>query len=152
MEILGKNLDEIISIKGLGGILIIAIVIIAFILVILFVKGKKDKEKRSKTDLNAFYLSKVKEIDTSNPKNVLSSIDKITRDFFREAFRIRKFIGYSELKKIFSKKNNEKVVEFCELMSKALYSKEKNSGKIQRLTELLTEIINANKISPSQGK
>ncbi len=142
--------DGIISIKALGGILIGSIVIIALILAFLVIKGKKIKKKEGEKNWNAFYLSEIRKIDKSNPKRILNSIDKITRNFFKEAFKIRKFVGYSELKKIFSKRNNPKAVEFCDLMSKSLYSKEEDGEKIQRLTNLLVEIIRTNKIASKE--
>ncbi len=133
-------------IKNLGNILIISIVIIALILIVVIIKEKKLNKRIRKKNWNAFYISEIKKIDKSNPKKILSSINKITRNFFKEAFKIRKFTGYSELKKFFNRKNNVKAVEFCELMSIALYSKEKDNNKIEKLINLLIEIIKTNKI------
>ena len=139
-----------VSIKNLGSILVIAIVVIAIILIFLIIKGKRSNKKIKEKNWNAFYISEIRKIDKSSPRKVLNSLDKITRDFFKEAFKIRKFVGYSELKKIFNRKDNAKAVEFCELMSKSLYSKERNSEKIQRLINLLIEIIKANKITSKE--
>ena len=132
--------------ENLGKILIISITIITSILIVLITIEKKLNKKITKTNRNDFYISEIKKIEKSNPKKILKSIDKIARSFFEEAFKIKKFTGYSELKKPFAKKNNVKVVEFCELITKLLYSKEKNNNKIQRLISLLIGIVKANKI------
>ena len=39
-----------------------------------------------------------------------------------------------------------KAIEFCELIDKLQYSEEKNNNKIQRLVNLLIELVKANKI------
>ena len=132
--------------ENLGKVLIISITIITSILIILITIEKKLNKKIPKKTRNAFYISEIKKIDKSNPKKILKSIDKIARNFFEEAFKIKKFTGYSELKKPFNQKNNVKAVEFCELITKLLYSKEKNNNKIQRLINLLIEIVKTNKI------
>lgn len=132
--------------ENLGIVLIISIITIASILTILLAVEKKLKKRIKKKNRNRFYISEIKKIDKSNPKKILKSIDKIARNFFDEAFKIKKFVGYSELKKSFNKKNNIKAVEFCDLITMLLYSKEKNSNKIQELINLLIEIVKTNKI------
>lgn len=135
-----------IFIENLGEVLIISIIIIAFILIILIIVEKKLNRRIKKKNRNTFYISEIKKMDKSNPKKILKSVDKITRSFFEEAFKIRKFTGYLELKKYFNQKNNVKAVEFCELITELLYSKEKNNNEIQRLINLLIEIVKTNKI------
>ncbi len=132
--------------ENLGIILIVSIITIVSILIILLVVEKKLKKRIKKKNRNRFYISEIKKIDKSNPKKILKSIDKIARNFFEEAFNIKKFVGYSELKKSFNQKNNIKSVEFCNLMTTVLYSKEKNNNKIQRLILLLIEIVETNEI------
>jgi len=138
-------IDEIISTTNLGIILIASIVIIALILFFLLMKEKKLKKKiKEENNRTPSYISEIEKIERANPKKILNFIDKIARDFFKEAFKIRRFIGYSELKKTFSRRNNEKAVEFCDLMSKSLYSKEPDGEKIQKIINLLIEIVEAN--------
>src|SRR4030042_1720950 len=48
------------------------------------------------------------------------------------------------------RKKDSKAVEFCELMSRSLYSREEDGEKIQRLINLLIEIIKANKIASKE--
>jgi len=79
-------------------------------------------------------------------KKILESVDKIARNFFEEAFKIKKSAGYSELKKYFDKKKNARAAEFCEIMNNLLYSKEKDNNKIKKLINLLTEIAETNEI------
>lgn len=135
-----------ILIENLGKILIIFIIAIIYILIIIMVIEKKLRKRMKKKTRNTFYMSEIEKIDKSYPKKTLESIDQIARSFFEEAFKIRKFTGYSELKKSFNQKNNLKAVEFCELMTELLYSGEKNSNKNQRLINLLMEIVKTNKI------
>ncbi len=127
-------------------VLIISIIIIASVLIILITIERKLNKRRRKKNPNMFYISEIKKINKSHPKKILKSLDKIARSFFEEAFKIRTFTGYSELKKFFIQKKNIKAIEFCELIDKILYSEEKNSNKIQRLTNLLIEVVETNKI------
>ncbi len=135
-----------IIIENLGKILIISITIITSILIVLIILEKKLNKKITKMNRNAFYISEIKKIEKSSPKKILKSTDKIARSFFEEAFKIKKFTGYSELKKSFAKKNNVRAVEFCEVITRLLYSKERNNDQIQRLISLLIEIVKTNKI------
>jgi len=127
-------------------VLIISIIIIASVLIILITIERKLNKRRKKKNPNIFYISEIKKINKSHPKKTLKSLDKIARSFFEEAFKVRKFTGYSELKKFFIQKNNVKAIEFCELIDKLQYSEEKNNNKIQRLVNLLIELVKANKI------
>ena len=127
-------------------ILIICIPIIALILFILITIEKKLNKRITKINRNSFYLSEIRKIEKSDPQKIPKYLDKITRSFFEEAFKIKKFTGYSELKKPFAKKNNIKAIEFCGLMTKLLYSKEKNDNQIPRLIILLIGIVKSNKI------
>lgn len=129
---------------GIG--LIISIAIIASILIILIRIEKKLRGEIKEMDPNKDYVSQIKQISKSNYKKIPEQIDKITRNFFREAFGIRAFTGYSELTKFFKRKKDAMAVEFCELMSTILYSKEKDNDEIQRLINILIEIIQTNKI------
>ena len=133
-------------IENLGKILIIFIPIIISILIILIILEKKFRNKIRENNRNKFYLSEIREIDRSNTKKILESIDKIARNFFEEAFKIKKSSGYSELKKYFDQNNNISAAEFCEIMNNLLYSKEKDNSKTQKLINLLTEIAETNEI------
>lgn len=133
-------------IENLGKILIILIPIIILVLIILIILEKRLRNKIRENDRNKFYLSKISEIDRSDPKKILGSIDKIARNFFEEAFKIKKSAGYSELKNYFYEQKNARVAEFCELMNNLLYAQEKDNNKIQKLINLLTEIAETNQI------
>lgn len=132
--------------ENLGIILIVSIVTIASTLIILLTVEKKLKKRLKKKNRNKFYISEINKIDKSDPEKILKSIDKIARKFFEEAFKIKNFAGYSELKKSFNQKKNIKAVEFCDIITTLLYSKEKNHNKIQRLLDLLIEIVESNQI------
>ncbi len=98
--------------------------------------------KRKKDEKN-FYIKKVRKIRESKPEKILESLDKIARTFFKEAFKIKKSIDYSELMKIFHRKNNQKAVEFCKIMTKVLYSKERITKEgCKKLKNLLINVIN----------
>ena len=133
-------------IENLGKILIILIPIIILVLIVLIILEKRLKNKIRANNRNKFYLSEIREIDKTYYKKSLESINKIARDFFEEAFKIRKSMGYSELKKYFDQNNNSKAAEFSEIMNILLYSKEKDNSKIQKLINLLIEIAETNEI------
>lgn len=133
-------------IENLGKILIILIPIIILVLIVLIILEKRLKNKIRANNRNKFYLSEIREIDKTYYKKSLESINKIARDFFEEAFKIRKSMGYSELKKYFDQNNNSKAAEFSEIMNTLLYSKEKDNSKIQKLINLLIEIAETNEI------
>jgi len=134
-----------------GTILVISVAIITFILIILIIVEKKlKKEKNKEEDRNQLYLSEIGKIKESDPEKFLKLIDNIARRFFKEAFKIKNFMGYSELIEPLKKKNKTKAVKFCETITPLLYSKERDSSKIKGLVNLLIEIINTNKIIPEQ--
>lgn len=132
--------------ENLGKILIVLIPIIIAVLLVLIIIEKKFRAKIRQNDRNKFYLSGISAINKTDPKKALESIDKIARDFFEEAFKIKRSAGYSELKKYFDQNNKAKAAEFCEIMNNLLYSKEKDNSKIKKLTDLLTEIAETNEV------
>ena len=139
-------------IENIGTILITAIIIILPLLIILIVIEKKLKRKMKKGSQNKYYISKIKKINQFDSKKSLESIDKIARKFFEEAFSIKKFTGYSELKKFFNQKKETKIIEFCELMTLALYSKEKKNIQIKELINLFSEIVETHEIEDKENK
>ena len=125
-------------IENLGIILIVFVIVIASVLIILIIIEKKLKfiSKIKKKNKNQLYIEEVKKIKKSDPEKALKSIDDIAKRFFEEAFKIKKFTGYFELKKFFDQQKNTKAIKFCEYMNMLLYSKKKNKKTIQKLTNL----------------
>ena len=140
--------------ENIGTVLIISVLGIASVLMILITVEKKlkFKEKLTRKDKNKLYVLEVKQIDKSKPEEALKSVDAIAKRFFVESFKIKNFSGYAELKELFKKKNNTKAIEFCELMDKLLYSKEKQNNQTPKLIHFLIGIIRSNKILEKEIK
>ncbi|MBU0894029.1 MAG: hypothetical protein KKF48_03825 [Nanoarchaeota archaeon] len=138
-----------VNITNLGAILIAVVAIVSIILIILIFLEKKLYKKASKVKYtkNLFYIEKISQLNLSNSEATLKNINKIARNFFREAFKTQGSTEYSELEEIFTKKNNKKITEFCKIMSNLFYSGKKPDKKTnQNLINLLVEIIEKNKI------
>lgn len=138
------------------GIILAVIVGIAIIVVIflMFVEKRLFKKiLKIKFTKNEMYIEKISKLNTSTPRKTLLGIDKIARAFFNEAFRTKTSVEYSELKDLFEKRKNKKIVEFSGSMSSFLYSgKKPTKEENQKLTTLLAEIIDSNKIISKEEK
>ena len=96
---------------------------------------------------------KISNLDINKSNLALKELDKIAKSFFGDAFHVKGNPEYSELTEIFNKKNNRKAKEFCETMTKFLYSKETISKEeIQDLARLIAEIVASNKILTKEEK
>ena len=136
-------------IPNLGTILIVIVSVVSLVLIYLIMIEKRLHKKASKikNTKNRFYIEKISKLTLSNPQTTLKEIDKIARNFFREAFKIKPSMEYGELKEIFTKKHNKKMIEFCEKMSGLLYAGRKPEKKQnQKLISILVDIIAKNQI------
>ncbi len=139
----------------IGYILIGLAIITALVLGSLWLFEKKLKKKviEGRNTRNDFYIEKIAKMDASNPSRTLMAINKIAKNFFIEAFKIKSAMDYSELKDFFDKKNNKKTKRFCEIMTEIYYAKENVDKKqIKELTNLLAEIISSNHIISKEEK
>lgn len=93
-----KNTIENLGTFTLGSILVIVVVLI----VLIIVEKKLRKRVTTKEDRTSYYLEKINKINKSDSKLALKQIDKTTREFFKECFKIKHSKGYSELKDFFS--------------------------------------------------
>jgi len=142
-------------IPNLGTILIVIVSVVSLILIYLIITEKRLHKKVSKikNTKNRFYIEKISKLTLANPQNTLKDIDKIARNFFREAFKIKSSIEYGELKEIFTNKHNKKMVEFCGEMSNLLYAGKKPEKKHnQKIISILVDIIEKNRILTKQEK
>lgn len=142
-------------ILNLGTILIIIVSLVSLVLIYLIMTEKRLHKQASKIKnvKNRFYIEKISKLTLSDPKITLKQIDKIARNFFREAFKIKPSLEYDELKEVFAKRHNKKIVEFCKEMSSLLYSGKKPEKKQnQKLISILVEIIEKNHILTKQEK
>lgn len=129
----------------IGALLIL--VPVAIIVLEVIERGLFKKEKIKKPTKNSIYLEKLNKIDRKNLDNTIEDIDLIARDFFKEAFGIKKFKGYSELERLFTKNSKNTEALFSRDMIKLLYSKnEKSPQRILRALSLLQKIIENNPI------
>jgi len=141
--------------KNFGIILLGVVVFASIVLIILIFVERKVKKKVLTTAniLNRIYIEKLAKLDPATPEITLKNVDKLARNFFREAFRIKPGMEYSELKEEFKKRNNKKVEEFCTIIGDLLYAGKKPYKKDnQKIINLLAEIIEKNKIISKQEK
>jgi hypothetical protein len=144
-------------IANLGYILLGCVIIVAIFLAILWILEKKLKIRLLfgfKTR-NQVFIEKLSKTDVSKPQEAIKQIDKVAKAFFVEAFHVQSSTDYSELKEFFSKKNNKKASEFCNIMTQFLYSgiRENLTKKdVQRMITSLAEIISSNKILTKEEK
>jgi len=125
------------------------IVIIAIFLILLAIIEKKLHIKIIQTRFtpNQAYIIKISKLNVKKPQESLKSLDKIAKEFFKEAFHVKGAPDYSELLEIFNKKKNKKAIEFCIVMNNFLYSNQEISKKdLQYLIMILAEIIASNRI------
>ena len=130
--------------QNIGYILGGFVVIVSIFLIILAVIEKKllIKLLRGKYTPNEQYIMKISNLDINKSNLALKELDKIAKSFFGDAFHVKGNPEYSELTEIFNKKNNRKAKEFCETITKFLYSKETISKEeIQDLARLIAEIV-----------
>ncbi|MGD9276432.1 MAG: hypothetical protein PVJ67_04620 [Candidatus Pacearchaeota archaeon] len=153
---MGEISEFLISLKetilNLGVFSIVAIVLIIIILIILMVIEKKLQKKIiSRKDKNSIYLAEVSNLKGKTPQETLKKIDFFAREFFKQKFGIKKSLGYSELKNLFTKQQNKKPSDFCNEMNDLLYSGKEPGGSInQKLITLLADIIKENPISAGE--
>jgi len=111
--------------------------LITLVIVIVSVITLKLVEKRLKRKLSfkegekITFNDKVNSLNElkNNPQEFLISLDKISREFFHEAFSTDTERNYSNLIETFKKRGNDKAAHFCEMMQKAIYSGERIDKK-----------------------
>ncbi len=136
------------TIENLGAILFVPIIVIVASILIILIRIERKLRKKIKImegNKNGFYIRKIKRINKTNPKDTLEDINKIAIDFFRERFKTKYAVEYSELEDFFNKQNNKEIAKFCDLMDDLLYSKKKpNKESNQKLMLSLMDIIKNN--------
>lgn len=136
-----------IIIKNLGIILIILIAVVFTLLIILINIEKRLHKKiiKKKSSRDIFYLKRIEGIPKIDSRKTLINIDKIAREFLKEAFKIKGTEDYSILEDFFNQKGNNEIAEFCDSMNNALYSGKKiNKEDSQKLISSLIKIIKDN--------
>lgn len=125
---------------------IIGIILLTIILIIIEKKVTRKKEKTR----NIYYSRKLKSINKSRTYEALEEINTLARNFFLEAFDIKKSIEYSEVKEITP---DSKMHEFANLMEKMLYSKKvPTRDEITRLSKILENLIKNHHIFSKKEK
>src|SRR3989339_699779 len=116
-------------------IFIYIIIFIAIIVgIVLFIlhrieKDLKEKMLQAKNDPNKIYLQKIGRLKGDNPQKVLEEINQITKDFFKDAFKVRLFRGYNKIIESLSQEKNKPEINYCNLLNHALYSGEAPNKK-----------------------
>jgi hypothetical protein len=110
--------------KEVGIILFFFIGLVLIVIIILkFIENRlKKKLIDVRNSRDNYYLSQIEKVNELDQKKGLKEIDKLARDFFKEAFNVQHSKEYSELEKVFLKKKNKVAADFCALMTKVLYS------------------------------
>ena len=142
-----------VTIENLGNILMILIAVVSALLIILIIIEKKLHKKiiKTKESRNVFYIKKISKVDKPDSKNTLTNLNKITREFFIEAFKIEPGADYLKLEKFFNQQNNIEVAEFCGLMNDALYSGKRNKKEdIKGLILSLAGIVQRTPLSTGE--
>src|SRR3989339_290214 len=77
----------------------------------------------------------------------LKEINQITKDFFKDAFKVRLFRGYNKIIESLSQEKNKPEINYCNLLNHALYSGEAPNKKTNEvLIRFFRLIILNNKI------
>jgi hypothetical protein len=101
------------------------IVLLAAILILLLIfaltlrllkKRKQASNLKSRASLN-FKIKK-----TSNPKENLYSLNRLSREFFKHYLNLKSELTYLEIAKILRDKNKPHEAEYCEELESLLYS------------------------------
>lgn len=138
------------TLKALNWSLIslIASIILAVIIIMLYIIQRKiqNKAEHIQGDRNVSYRRRLKRISKKiNTRKTISEINKLAREYFKEAFGIDPLLDYSEIKS--QLKDKKECVEFCELMLSAKYSGKKiGKNQVKSLIMLLDNIIKNNSI------
>lgn len=141
--------------ENLGYILIgfIALVLIFLVTLGLLEKKLHIRFLKGRYKRNEIYIEKISKINVNNTKEGLRQLDKIGKDFFREAFHLKGMPEYSFLQTYFYNKNNRKATQFSNEILRFMYSKEDpTKEKLHELIQLLAEIIASNKIITKDEK
>ncbi len=142
-------------IGNIGYVLVGFVIIISAFLILLAVIERKLHIKIIQTRYtpNQVYIIKVSKLNVKKPQESLKALDKLAKEFLREAFHIKGTPDYSELAQVFTKKNNKKLIEFCTEMNKFLYSRQEITKKdVQNLIMILAEIIASNRILTKENQ
>ena len=130
-------------------ILIAFLIVIAVVLIILEILERKLHKKliRKKDSKNKEYIQKLKKIKIPQKEIALNKLNNIAVNFFKEAFKIKGTVEFSELKTFFKEKNKTEESTFCEELERKLFSgRETNTKDIKKLIKKLIRIINKNHI------
>jgi len=135
----------------LGGFVLITVIFLTILT--LLEKKLHIKFLNVQTSINQVYIGKLSKLNINKPQTSLKELDKLAKNFFREAFHLKSSTEYSELEKQFKKRNNKKAEEFSNAMTKLLYAGQKPSkSQVQIQIKLLAEIITSNKIISKEQK
>ncbi len=135
----------------LGGFVVLVVI---FLIVLSVIEKKLSKRVMSGGfRKNQKYMEKLSGVNFKKPEESLRTVDKLARNFFQEAFKIKGSPDYSELEDLFTKKHNKKAKEFSSKMTTYMYSGAKiNEEELQKMIVTLAEIIGSNKIITGEEK
>lgn len=128
-------------------LIVFLLVLIVFAIILFVIHNRLNKKviiKEKKYQEQGMLVKQIQDLKTSqkSPEFLLSSINFIARDFFKDTFWINKALDYSEIRDIFQKKNKSHIAYFCSLMLEVLYSGSNvKREEINRLILSLENII-----------
>lgn len=140
----------VLQLKDILDVLLFAVILLLVIIILKIIeKELRTRLKIRKNDRNLFYKKEIKKLAGSggNPERILEDINRLSRDFFKEAFGFPYSLEYSELIPKFKKIGKKEGVTFCNLISEANYSGEEvKREKLKVLIGILMVIIEKNRI------
>lgn len=100
------------------------LLLISFLVIKLLQNKKKKKVEEQKTNVKTQILKEMHGLDKKikNPKQSLSALNKIAREFFKQYLKEKEEDTYVELEELLRKKKNIQMIDFCEKMDNLLYS------------------------------
>lgn len=126
-------------------IILVIIIIIAIIYVISYLKKIKQKNDIIKNTLDNF-SERFNRLNKKSPEEEdLDELDKIARDFFKEKDNIDYKKSYFELAKEYKTSGESNKSDFCNKMSKIMYSEQSpERAEIAEVIEMFEKILNEN--------
>lgn len=131
------------TVIALLGVLLVVGILLAIIYIISSVNKKlKDKIDIEKNKIKEFY-SRYEGINKKTPEEKdFNELDKLARDLFKDRDDMSYKNSYIELAKAYKEKNQTAKYEFCNQMSKIMYSEEVPTKKeILEVMDLFEKVM-----------
>lgn len=141
LEHLIANLEHIMDQLAI----ILIIIILFFVIWILYKKNENiDQDLKNEKQKYFSYFQEIEKLKISKetPEEKFNILNELTKDFFKQYFKLKSNLTYLELSKNFHKKNKEDFSDFCKSMSDLDYSNKKtDKSQVDKLIIFFERLI-----------